>query len=125
MVFGQRYLYVHGFENQYGSFKFIDATWNIAGAGVGFASDYTSMGWHRLSAFKGFSFDDIAMAIDNIATCNLPIKWVAQKQSIVRLVIALAEGARMHSIQQLIEEEKDIANVKWDATANELALIKG
>lgn len=125
MVFGQRDLYVQGFENQYGSFKFTDATWNIAATGVGFTSDYASMGWPRLSAFKGFSFDDIAVAIDNIATCNTTIKWAAQKQSIVRLVIAFAEGARMHSIQQLVEEGKDIANVKWDATANELALIKG
>jgi len=125
IIFQRWNLYVQGFTSSKGSFKFTDATWNIAAGNIGFASDYRSMGWDRLSAYKGFSVDDINMAINNIMNCSTATQWAAQKQSIVKLVIAFAEGSRMHSIQQLIENGSDIPDVDWNARVNELALVKG
>ena len=125
IIFRRWNLYVQGFSSSKGSFKFTDATWNIAAGNIGFASDYKSMGWPRVSAYKGFTFDDIKMAVDNLANCSTTTQWEAQKQSIVKLVIAFAEGSRMHSVQDLIENHSDIADVDWNARVNELALVKG
>jgi len=125
LVFGQRDLYLQGFITPQGAFRFTDATWNIAATNIGYTSDYTSMGWDRISAYPGFSFGDIEFSIANVMNCSSTKDWAANKQSVVKLVIAFIEGARMHSIQALVEEGSAISTVKWSSPENELALVKG
>lgn len=126
IVFKTSDLYIQGFITSHGSYKFTDATWNIAANNIGYGGAYREMGWSRLTAYKGFTVDDVNMAVNNVMSCRTATQWEAHKQSVVRLVIAFAEGARMHTIQEWIEKGQDIPNVDWGTGGGKvLALVQG
>lgn len=126
IVFKTSDLYIQGFITPRGSYKFTDATWNIAANNIGYGGAYRDMGWNRLTPYKGFSIADVSMAINNIMGCSTANHWEAHKQSVVKLVIAFAEGARMHTIQDWVERGQDIPNVDWGPAGGKiLALVQG
>jgi Ribosome inactivating protein. len=126
LVFNTADLYIQGFTTPKGSFKFTDATWNIGAKNIGYGGAYRDIGWERLTPYKGFTVDDVSMAINNIANCSTPKEWDAHRGSVAKLVIAFAEGARMHTVQDWIENGRDIPNVDWGPEGGKvLALVKG
>lgn len=126
IVFQKSDMYVQGFETPHGKFKFTDAVWAIDATSIGYGSSYASLGWNRLSAFTAFDAGDLSMAIDNVAGCQTAGHWLAHKSSLTKLVIAFAEGARFHSVQDSVESKTGVHDIDWNAGgARVLALVKG
>lgn len=126
LVFDKHDLYIQGFITQHGNFKFDNARWDINAVLIGYDDDYDKMGWDRSQPYASFTSDyQLNVAISNVANAHNRAKWSACKNSVVQLVLAFAEGARMHNIQKCVENGIAITDVKWDSSRNDLALHKG